>query len=120
MQSLKIRHQDPELSIEDAGGHLHTLYTDGRKIEEERSFGGTTEIHAVWKDGHVVVTTQTEHGRKITETYSVTADGSQLTVTTKFDRARGSAVEIRRVYDAVRLETTPAPTPATEQPAVTR
>jgi hypothetical protein len=120
MQSLKIRHQDPELFIEDAAGHQHTLYTDGRKVEEERSFGGTTELHAVWKDGHVVVTTQSEHGRKTTETYSVTADGSQLTVTTKIDRQRGSAIEIKRVYDAVKPETTPAPTPSTESPAVTR
>ena|SRR5215831_14697605 len=119
MQSLRIRHQDPELFIEDAAGHQHTLYTDGRKVEEERSFGGTTQLQAVWKDGHVVVTTQSEHGRKLTETYSITADGSQLTVTTKIDRQRGSAVEIRRVYDAVRPEAAPTPAPSTESPAIT-
>jgi len=119
MQSLRIRHQDPELFIEDAAGHQHALYTDGRKVEEERSFGGTTQLQAVWKDGHVVVTTQSEHGRKLTETYSITADGSQLTVTTKIDRQRGSAVEIRRVYDAVRPEAAPTPAPSTESPAIT-
>src|SRR5262249_7189243 len=120
MQSLTIRHQEPELLIEDAAGHQHTLYTDGRKVEEERAFGGTTQIQAVWEEGQVGVTTKSEHGRKITETYSVTADGSQLTVTTKIDRPRGSAIEIRRVYDAVKPEITPAPPPSTESPAVAR
>ncbi|HEX7252519.1 MAG TPA: hypothetical protein VF376_06530 [Thermoanaerobaculia bacterium] len=114
LQQLKIEHQDPALTIEDGIGRRHRLFTDGRKVEEERSYGGTTEIHAVWKDGHVVVTTQSEKGPKITETYAVAADGSQLTVTSKIETRRGGSVEIRRVYDAVKPLPAATPTPVPE------
>ena len=100
-QSLQIEHADPQLIIRDGAGREHTYFTDGRKTEEERSFGGTTKIKAQWKEGHVVVEIDPEKGRSYTETYSVTADHKQLTVTTRF-KSRGSRgdVEIRRVYDA--------------------
>jgi hypothetical protein len=104
---LKIRHEDPALSIVDGLGRQHQLYTDGRKVEEQRSLGGTTQLRANWKDGRIVVTTEPEHGPKITDTYAVAADGSQLTVTTRIELHRGRPVEIRRVYDAVK----PAPAP---------
>jgi hypothetical protein len=111
LQQLKIDHQDPTLTIEDGLGRLHHLFTDGRKIEEECAAGGTTEIHAVWKDGRIVVTTQAEKGPKIIETYAVAADGSQLTVTSKIEMRRGGSVEIRRVYDSVRPLPAGTPTP---------
>jgi hypothetical protein len=122
MKLLKIRHQEPELSIEDASGRQHTLYTDGRKVEEERSLGGTTAMRAQWKEGRIVVTTEPERGPKLTEIYAVAADGSQLTVTIRVEaRARGRAVEFRRVYDAVRPSPTPGPavTPANDEPVRT-
>src|SRR5205814_726076 len=81
---LSIVHHDPELKITDGLGREHVLYTDGRKIEEERS-AGTMKIRAKWKDGRVVVATTPDHGPKITETYAVTADGSSMTVTTKIE-----------------------------------
>ena len=111
LQQLKIDHQDPALTIEDGLGRLHHLFTDGRKVEEEHSYGGTTEIHAVWKDARIVVTTQSEKGPKITETYAVAADGSQLTVTSKIEMRRGGSVEIRRVYDSVKPLPSATPTP---------
>jgi len=94
---LSIVHHDPELKITDGLGREHVLYTDGRKIEEERS-AGTMKIRAKWKDGRVVVATTPEHGAKITETYAVTADGSSMTVTTKIE-GRGRELEFRRVYE---------------------
>jgi hypothetical protein len=97
---LAIVHRDPELRIRDGLGREHVLYTDGRKIEEERS-SGTTKIKTKWKDGRVVVVTTPEHGAKITETYAPTADGSSLTVTTRVE-GRGRELEFRRVYLAVK------------------
>jgi hypothetical protein len=96
---LAIVHRDPELRITDGLGREHVLYTDGRRVDEERS-SGTTKIRAKWKDGRVVVATTPEHGAKITETYAVTADGSSLTVTTRVE-GRGRELEFRRVYGAV-------------------
>jgi hypothetical protein len=108
---LVIKHTDPELTITDASGRERVLYTDGRKLEEERSYGGTTKVQTVWKDGHVEVTSQSEKGPKIVQDYAVSADGSQLTVTTQIDGRR--KVTIHSVYDAVHEPppTTPAPEP---------
>jgi hypothetical protein len=97
---LTIVHRDPQLRITDGLGREHVLYTDGRKVDEERS-SGTTKIRAKWKDGRVVVATTPEHGAKITETYAVTADGSSLTVATRVE-GRGRDFEFRRVYDAMK------------------
>jgi hypothetical protein len=97
---LAIVHRDPELRITDGLGREHVLYTDGRRVDEERS-SGTTKIRAKWKDGRVVVATTPEHGAKITETYAVTADGFSLTVTTRVE-GRGRELEFRRVYDAAK------------------
>jgi len=103
MESLKIEHHEPELHVTDADGHESVFYTDGRKTEEERSFGGTTKIHAEWKDGHLVAVVAPERGPKTTNTYAVARDSSQLILTTRLERGRGAPpVEIRRVYDAVK------------------
>jgi hypothetical protein len=101
LDTLVIQHAEPSLTITDAAGRAHALYTDGRKTEEERSHAGTTAATASWKDGHIEVVSRPENGSKITETYSVTADRSQLTVVTRIEGARGPAFTIRRVYDAV-------------------
>ena len=110
LDTLVIQHAEPSLTITDAAGRVHSLYTDGRKTEEERSHGGTTTVTATWKDGHVEVVSRPQNGSKITETYSITADRSQLTVVTKIEGARGPAFTIRRVYDAVQPGA-PKPTP---------
>jgi len=111
-QILDIKHEEPRLSVTDAAGRERVFYTDGRKVEEEHSYGGTTKVTARWKDGHVEVTSASEKGPKVTETYAVTADHSQLTVTTIFQGGRRD-VTIRRVY-----QTTPPAraVPAAPQP----
>lgn len=110
--SLSIRHRDPELRITDGSGREWVLYTDDRETEDERSLGGTTKVRARWKDGRLEVTSRPERGPKTVETYAVAADGSQLTVTTRIERRRGSAVEIRSVYDPAR----PSPPPPPDEP----
>lgn len=100
LTTLKIEHSEPRLAITDAAGHERVVYTDGRKVEEERSHGGTTVVIASWKDGRVQIVSTPETGSKITETFAVTADRTQLTVTTKLEGGRAPAVTIRRVYDA--------------------
>lgn len=101
LETLTIRHAEPEITIVDGVGREHRITTDGKKAEEERSRGGTTKLSAGWKDGRLEIVTVPEHGPKWTETYSITADRSQLTVTTKIDGSRGGTATIRRVYDAV-------------------
>ncbi|HEY1435624.1 MAG TPA: hypothetical protein VGG65_09630 [Thermoanaerobaculia bacterium] len=112
LNTLQIKHKEPELSITDASGRVRVVYTDGRKTEEERSHGGTTAVTGSWKDGHVEIVSKPETGAKITEDFIITADGSQLTVTTKMEGGRGPAVTIHRVYDAVKSPVAPTPPPA--------
>jgi hypothetical protein len=116
LKTLQIRHKEPALTIIDAVGRERTVYTDGRKTEEERSHGGTTTVTASWRDGHIEIVSKPETGPKMTETLSITADGSQLTLTTKMEGGRGPAVTIRRVYDAVKMPDAKAPTPAPPSP----
>jgi hypothetical protein len=120
-QVLEIKHEEPRLSVTDSGGHERVFYTDGRKVEEEHSYGGTTKVSARWKDGHVEITSAPEKGPKVTETYAVTADRSQLTVTTTFQGGRRD-VTIRRVYQTTPpTQTAPAapkaPAPGNAAPA---
>ncbi len=51
LETLKISHSEPMLSITDAAGRERVVYTDGRVIEMERSHGGKTKVEARWKDG---------------------------------------------------------------------
>lgn len=114
-QTLEIRHDEPRLSVTDAGGRERVYYTDGRKAEEEHSFGGTTKISARWKDGRVEVVSTPEKGPRITETYAVTADHSQLTVTTTIQGGRRD-VTFRRVYQSTPPTAPPAAAPGKGQP----
>jgi len=101
LQTLTLVYKEPMLTITDAAGRERVVYTDGRKTEEERSHGGTTAVVASWKDGHLEIVASPENGGKITETFAMTADHKQLTVTTKMEGGRrGSPITIRRVYDA--------------------
>jgi hypothetical protein len=101
LETLQITDREPTLTITDAHGRERVLYTDGRKSREEHSHGGTTTVRASWKDGHIQVVSTPETGPKVTETYAVAADGSQLTVTTTIE-GRRSPITIQRIYDAVR------------------
>jgi hypothetical protein len=115
LETLTIRHSEPEITVVDAVGHEHRMTTDGKKVEEERSHGGTTKVAAAWKEGHLEVVSVPERGPRWTETYSITADRSQLTVTTKIDGSRGGTATIRRVYDAAPADAPEAPS---SQPSV--
>ncbi len=111
-QTLDIRHQEPLFSITDSSGRERVLYTDGRKVEKERSEIGTTKVRALWKDGRIEVTSVPEKGPKVTETFAMTADRTQLTVATTVARRGGGDVTIRRIYEAVPDEKPPPSPPA--------
>ena len=108
LETLTISHSEPKLTITDASGRERVVFTDGRVIEEERSHGGKTKVEAQWKDGHIEIVSKPETGAKVTEAFSITADGSQLTVTTKMEGGRMGTVTIRRIYDVVKPSAAPA------------
>ena len=100
---LTISHKDPEVVITDLNGRARTLFTDARKVEEERS-EGTAKIQAKWKDRSIVVVTKLGD-REVTDTYERAADGARLFLTTKLEGGRAS-FSFRRVYEA---QLTPVP-----------
>jgi hypothetical protein len=102
LETLTIAHAEPKLTIKDASGRERVVYTDGRVVEEERSHGGKTKVEAQWKDGRIEIVSKPETGLKVTEAFSITADGSHLTLTTKMEGGRGGTVTIRRIYDVVK------------------
>ena len=118
LDTLTIRHSEPEITIVDATGRERRLTTDGRKIEEEHSHGGTTKVSATWTEGRLQIVSVPEHGPKWTETYAIAADRSQLIVTTKVEGSHGSPLTIRRVYDSTttRPAAPPEPSATPEEP----
>jgi hypothetical protein len=106
--------KDPKFVVEMGDGSTRTLYTDGRKVEEEQSTG-TTTIHAKRKSGKVVVDTEYPNGREVVETWELLANPRLLVVTTKVSGKRGSFT-FKRAWDPEQAPSAPpagAPAPAT-------
>ncbi len=99
--------KDPKFVVEMGDGSTRTLYTDGRKVEEEQATG-TTKIRTKRKGAKVVVDTEYPNGREVTETWEVLANPRLLVLTTKIAGKRGS-FSFKRVYD-------PEPEPALQAP----
>lgn len=101
--------KDPKFVVEMGDGSKRTLFTDGRKVEEEEATG-TTTIHAKRKGGKVVVDTEYPNGREVLETWELLANPRLLVVTTKISGKRGTFT-FKRVWDP-ELESVPGAAPA--------
>ena len=108
--------KDPKFVVEMGDGSKRTLYTDGRKVEDEQATG-TTTIHTKRKSGKVVVDTEYPNGREVVETWELLANPRLLAVTTKISGKRGNFT-FKRVWDPEE-KTPPAATssPSTAAPA---
>ncbi len=104
-ETLIIAHNDPELSITDNTGRTRTLYTDGRKAEQQTPRGETIKVTARWQADRLVIEREAGHGRKMSETYELAPDGRQLVVTKRIENQRfPEPIIIRYVYDAARTQ----------------
>jgi hypothetical protein len=102
--------KDPKFVVEMGDGSKRTLYTDGRKVEDEQPTG-TTKIQAKRKSGKVVVDTEYPNGREVVETWEVLANPRLLVVTTKISGKRGKFT-FKRVWDPEPVPTPPAAAPS--------
>ena len=102
--------KDPKFVVEMGDGSKRTLYTDGRKVEEEQPTG-TTKIQAKRKSGKVVVDTEYPNGREVVETWEVLANPRLLVVTTKISGKQGKFT-FKRVWDPEPVSPLPAAAPA--------
>ncbi len=115
-ETLMIEHREPRLAITDAAGRTRVVFTDGRKVEETRSSGGKRKVSAVWKDGHVEISSKSVQGPNWLTTLAIAADRSQLRVTTRIDGERGTFITIHLVYEPASSKPRPSKTPPADLP----
>jgi hypothetical protein len=97
--------KDVEIDMFDDQEHKSAYFTDGRKLQKTK--GDTTqEIAARWDGNRLVTDEKTPSGRKMSRTYELSYDGTQLYETLRLTRGRSdSQLSIRYVYDPAEART---------------
>jgi hypothetical protein len=91
---LTITNVEPEVSIVEPEGMVRNLHPDGKKYDT--SAGG--EVKARWEDDRLLVETKSDRG-KVKETWAVSKETKQLTLTLDIDTSWGGSVSVKRVFD---------------------
>ena len=103
--------KDVEIDMFDDQEKKSAFYTDGRKLQKTKD-NTTQEIAARWDGNRLVTDEKSPSGRKISRTYELSYDGTQLYETLSLARGRsGGTVSIRYVYD--QADARPASSPQT-------
>ena len=88
-----------EIDVFDDQQRKLALYTDGRKLQKTKD-NTTQEIAAHWDGNRLVTDEKTPRGQKMSRTYELSYDGTQLYETVRVTRGRSdSQTRIRYVYD---------------------
>ena len=91
--------KDVEIDIFDDQSRKSVFFTDGRKLQKTKGTS-TQEIAAHWDGNRLVTDEKSPSGRKISRTYELSYDGTQMHETLRLTRGReNSVVSIRYVYD---------------------
>ena len=99
--SLTVEQKENEFDFSDNQSRKRILYTDGRKLQKSKD-DKRQELAARWDAGHLTYDERSPRGGKLTRTFEVSSDGSQLYETIELDDSRIYApTVIRYVYDAV-------------------
>jgi hypothetical protein len=97
-ETLTIKQEDGAFLVGDDSGQIRRLYPDGRTAKTDNGEG---KVQTRWQGDELVTETIPARGPQIRETFALAPDGRRLFVTTHFAPPRGgSAVDVRRVYDA--------------------
>jgi hypothetical protein len=91
--------KDVEIDVFDDQERKSALFTDGRKVQKSKD-NTTQEISAHWDGNRLVTDEKTPSGKKMSRTYELSYDGTQLYETVQFTRGRSnSSMSVRYVYD---------------------
>jgi len=91
--------KDVEIDMFDEQQRKSAFYTDGRKLQKTKDTT-SQEVAAHWDGNRLVTDEKTPSGRKMSRTYELSYDGTQLYETLHLTRGRSdSTVSIRYVYD---------------------
>ncbi len=94
-EEMTISQAPSEIVMDELYGSRRTLHPNGKKLKTDN---GRAEIKSEWKDGKLQVETRSGWGRKIAETWELSATGSRLTAVYKIDGPMGP-LTLKRVYD---------------------
>lgn len=91
--------KDVEIDIFDDQQRKSAFFTDGRKLQKTKD-STSQEIAARWDGNRLVSDEKTPSGKKMSRTYELSYDGTQLYETLRLTRGRSdSQISIRYVYD---------------------
>ena len=90
----------PEIVIDESYGRRRALHTDGKKHKTEN---GTAEVKAEWRPGRLVIQTKDREGRRIVESWELSASRDRLIVEVKLEAGIGPKVVLKRVYERARV-----------------
>jgi hypothetical protein len=86
--------------ISDDSGYSLTYYADGKKHEEKDASGKKISTKSVWEGKSLVAESRLSPSEKLTESFRLSQDGSQLYVKTRFETSSlEEPLSIRRVYE---------------------
>jgi hypothetical protein len=91
--------KDVEIDMFDDQERKSAFFTDGRKLQKTKD-SNSQEIAAHWDGNRLVTDEKSPSGRKMSRTYELSYDGTQLYETLQLTRGRAdSQISIRYVYD---------------------
>jgi len=91
--------KDVEIDMFDDQERKSAFFTDGRKLQKTKD-STSQEIAAHWDGNRLVTDEKSPSGRKMSRTYELSYDGTQLYETLRLTRGRSdSQISIRYVYD---------------------
>jgi hypothetical protein len=95
--------KNPEVDLTEDQNRKLVLFTDGRKLQKPDSKDDSPqEIAAHWDGSRLVTDEKGPHGGKMSRTFELSYDGTQLFETLRLTMGRSNTpVDIRYVYDPV-------------------
>lgn len=98
--SLTFAQKDKEFDLTDDQGHKRAFFTDGRKLQKSKD-ESYQEIAAQGDSTHLVSDEKSPRGGKLSRTFELSPDGTQLYETIQMDSSRSyTPARFRYVYDA--------------------
>jgi hypothetical protein len=95
--------KNPEVDLTEDQNRKRVLFTDGRKIQKPDSKDDSyQEIAAHWDGPRLVTDEKSPHGGKMSRTFDLSYDGTQLFETVRLTMGRSNTpLDVRYVYDPV-------------------
>jgi hypothetical protein len=107
---LQVDQKSGQVLVTDDSGHTQTFYLDGKKHDDKDDNGKKiSSTKTEWQGDTLEAETKLDHGTKLTQSFSVSNDGKQLTVVSRLENSSlQGPVTVRRVFDL--MGSTAAPT----------